>query len=382
MKVSLLDKLIEPMKDYISFRDFVFSLSSINNEPLYEVVTYLLHHNLNSVAFYNIDTDYRIIRFEYYDFETVSEFLKEIQTTLSFSHEEWVWSHPTSINELRDQDRRALTNTISKAMHCFFKKSELLSFEPLNGLLHFDTTDKNTSKINVPTTRTMLGEYQKLLITYSFFTPRHLACLIADYNPAYYHNDDFYNARLDMVNNAIEAKLLTLINDKKQIAAEEAQLWLIKCGLIYKGFNSDLRYDTLETYQAEHSNQQIVVAETSKEINQELTAANAKIKALESELKKANAALAAAPVDDNTLQTILDESQDEHAPDLKHAIQLWIDLYIHGGIKGDSHSSKANIWIKNNTNYAENANSSIGRIREIATPLKDFGAKRSREEEK
>ena len=89
-----------------------------------------------------------------------------------------------------------------------------------------------------------------------------------------------------------------------------------------------------------------------------------------------------APADDSILQTILDESREDHAPDLKHAIKLWVDLYIHDGIKGDSHSSKANIWIKNNTNYAESANSSIGRIREIATPFKDFGAKRSREEEK
>jgi chromosome segregation ATPase len=115
------------------------------------------------------------------------------------------------------------------------------------------------------------------------------------------------------------------------------------------------------------------------------------IKELKSQLEKANADSAElkeqlsnkvdAPADDSILQTILDESREDHAPDLKHAIQLWVDLYIHGGIKSDSHSSKANIWIRTNTNYAENANSSIGRIREIATPLKDFGAKRSREEE-
>lgn len=116
-------------------------------------------------------------------------------------------------------------------------------------------------KAKPSSTRVVLGEYQKLLITYSLFTPRQLACLIADYNPAYHQDDDFYNARLDMVKNAIEAKHLTPINDKKQIAAEEAQLWLIKCGLIYNGFNSGLMYDTLETYQAEHSKQQLIVAE-------------------------------------------------------------------------------------------------------------------------
>mgnify|MGYP003113287709 CR=1 FL=1 len=116
------------------------------------------------------------------------------------------------------------------------------------------------------------------------------------------------------------------------------------------------------------------------------------IKELKTQLEKSDADYAAfkeqlsnkidAPADESMLQIILDESHEDHAPDLKHAIQLWIDLYIHCGIKGDSHSSKANIWIKKNTNYVDNAISSIGRIREIATPFKDFGAKRSREEEK
>lgn len=185
-------------------------------------------------------------------------------------------------------------------------------------------------KVNASSPRVVLGKYQKLLITYSLFTPRQLACLIADYNPACHQDDDFYNAHLDMVKNAIETKHLTPINDKKQIAAEEAQLWLIKCDLIYKGFNNGLRYDTLETYQAEHSKQQPIVAEnkadninqlnssfmmgtptvtlcdpkTIEQLNQELTAANAKIKALESELKSANEALADAPAEADTLQGI------------------------------------------------------------------------------
>lgn len=266
----------------------------------------------------------------------------------------------------------------------YFLRDEIFNAKYIKVLNLKTDNDKlkatDSYKINAPKTRVVLGEYQKLLITYSLFTPRQLACLIADYNPAYHHNDDFYNACLDMVNNAIEAKLLTLINDKKQIEAEEAQLWLMKCGLIYKGFNSDLRYETLETYQAEHSNQQLIVDETSKGINQELTAANAKIKALESELKKANAALADAPAHDSILQTILDESHEHHAPDLSYSIKLWSDLYIDGQIGTDSHSNKANLWINNNTSYGNNTiNSSVKRLREVSTPLKDFGGLRSKE---
>lgn len=144
----------------------------------------------------------------------------------------------------------------------------------------------------------------------------------------------------------------------------------------------------LESAQAENSdlNARLFTARNTYKQNQneikELKAQLEKAKADNADLNKQLSNKIDAPADDSILQTILDESRKDHAPDLKHAIQLWVDLYIHDGIKGDSHSSKANIWIKNNTNYAESANSSIGRIREIATPFKDFGAKRSREEEK
>ncbi|MGP5546220.1 coiled-coil domain-containing protein [Psychrobacter alimentarius] len=144
----------------------------------------------------------------------------------------------------------------------------------------------------------------------------------------------------------------------------------------------------LEKVQAENDdlNARLFTARNTYKQNQneikKLKEKNEKAETEKAELIEQLNSQAAAPADDNILQVILDESREDHAPDLKHAIQLWVDLYIQDGIRGDSHSSKANIWIKNNTNYAESATSSIGRIREIATPLKDFGAKRSREEEK
>ena len=152
--------------------------------------------------------------------------------------------------------------------------------------------------------------------------------------------------------------------------------------------NDSELFAKLENLQAENNdiNARLRTARDTYRQNQN------EIKELKTQLEKSDADYAAfkeqlsnkidAPADESMLQIILDESHEDHAPDLKHAIQLWIDLYIHYGIKGDSHSSKANIWIKKNTNYVDNAVSSIGRIREIATPFKDFGAKRSREEEK
>ena len=113
------------------------------------------------------------------------------------------------------------------------------------------------------------------------------------------------------------------------------------------------------------------------------------IKELKAQLEKVNADNAAlneqlsnkidAPADDNTLQTILNESHDYHAPDLKHAIQLWIDLYVNDGIKSDSHSNKAAQWISRNTDYAENAKTSTDRIKEISSPSKYWSPHRKKE---
>ncbi|WP_201554473.1 coiled-coil domain-containing protein [Psychrobacter sp. 72-O-c] len=159
--MSLVDRLIEPTKNYINFRDFIFHLSSVNNEPLYEVVTYLLHHNLNNIGFYNIDTDYKIIRFDSYEFNSVTEFLEEIQKALSFSAEEWIFNSSESLDELADNDRRKITNTVMKAVQSFLKKSELSSFEPLEGLLHFDSDVNNdvTANLNNNSLASYLTEY-------------------------------------------------------------------------------------------------------------------------------------------------------------------------------------------------------------------------------
>lgn len=115
----------------------------------------------------------------------------------------------------------------------------------------------------------------------------------------------------------------------------------------------------------------------------ELAAAKAEITKLENQLAKAKTEQTDTPADDNILQTILDESHDEHAPDLKHAVKLWIDLYINKGVGGGSHSAMANNWIYGNTGYENSTDSSpVKRLREITTPLKDFGGQRPKEVKK
>lgn len=113
----------------------------------------------------------------------------------------------------------------------------------------------------------------------------------------------------------------------------------------------------------------------------DLQAENAHLKAhiaeLESQLNQANITPA--------FDVLLDTKHEYHAPDLAHAVRLWLDIYANGKPKDDSHTNLANVWISKHTNY--NAHDDgyqmmQNRIREIATPLKDFGKKRIKESKK
>lgn len=262
-----------------------------------------------------------------------------------------------------------------------------------------------------------LGRYQRLLINYKFLTHEQIVCLMTNQNPACINHDDEYHAHWDMVNTALDANELTPINEKEQIKAEQVKTWLASCGFIYKGFNDYLTNDANNSDQTpiEYEKRIAELEQQLAEKHEEAIEANAKILSLtvkvenaeldsiihnhsahelllndaqvkiaqltadNNELKEQLKQQADAPADDSMLQTILDESHDYHAPDLKHAIQLWIDLYINDGIKNDSHSNKAIQWISRNTEYGENAKTSTDRIKEISSPSRYWSPHRKKE---
>ena len=90
------------------------------------------------------------------------------------------------------------------------------------------------------------------------------------------------------------------------------------------------------------------------------------------------------PADGEPLALVFDSTNANYAPDLVHALNLWLDLYHRNPKDSDSHTNKANIWLKNNTayEYVKRGATAMSRIREIATPLKDFGQQRAKEPKK
>ena len=54
--MGILDKITEPLKEYVSVFDFIKGLSQYNNQNLYDVVTYLNHYDFaENVTVYFID---------------------------------------------------------------------------------------------------------------------------------------------------------------------------------------------------------------------------------------------------------------------------------------------------------------------------------------
>ncbi|KRG34213.1 MULTISPECIES: hypothetical protein [unclassified Psychrobacter] len=86
-----------------------------------------------------------------------------------------------------------------------------------------------------------LGQYQKLLIKYQLFTAHQIACLLADYSPVGedYNNHD-YKLYKEITDTAIDARSLTIFNDKGQISSEQVKVWLARLDFIYEGFNDDV----------------------------------------------------------------------------------------------------------------------------------------------
>lgn len=167
---------------------------------------------------------------------------------------------------------------------------------------------------------------------------------------------------------------------------------------INQAANSQHTGNYQDNHEVVNRNEQLAYQSLTKELNETKSAlekmtlseaeAQRKVKELSRDLDEANRNLhqKSSKPDEDVLQTIFDESYEHHAPDLKNAAKLWIDLYIHDKVGGNSHTGRADNWISKFTNYdAETTKAdqrSIDRIREIATPLKDFGTKRSKEVKK
>jgi len=229
--MSLKELLKHDDDKYIAVSDFVELIASHTSDNPDVVISYLARYT-------HFDGDFNI-------------YLKYVNSGYI---DEWVLGDLLANATVYD-DRICTFDELTNIEHfsnAFFLKSDVFNAEHIKAL-NLPLGQKKPVNFE-------LGEYQKLLITYELFTPEKIACLLTDSNPAYNHNNDDYNARLDMVSNAIDAGKLNYVNDKDEISAEQIKIWLKNNKIIFEGFNDDLSYLSLE--------QSIQVSQLQKRIDE------------------------------------------------------------------------------------------------------------------
>lgn len=243
--MGLLDKGINPVKGYINFQDLLLHISSLNNYSVYEVIRYLLYHELYSIKTYYTDIHHRQVRSSTGS-HLAKNFLELLSINFHFTNNDWVFSNYESINELPDKTRQSLLLTFLQYERLSFKIADLMRFEPLKDLLHFDVSYYD----QVEYKQTKLSENQKILITYAVLTPHQIACLLSDISTddSLNNDNDEYKIYREMVYAAIKNSDLISINNMMQIKAEQVKVWLAKLDFVFKGFNDDLKnsYDCID----------------------------------------------------------------------------------------------------------------------------------------
>lgn len=149
--MSLLDRFIEPTKDYIKCKDLLINLSGMNGKPLYEIVRYLLCCDLHKLGFYHIDSNFKIENINSEDSDYTSDFLIAIKEVIRLGDrkdKELIYYSDEDLESFSSSTKEKIIDIIYCRDDYYFNKRELLSFEPLDGLLHFDTTEKKPPSNN------------------------------------------------------------------------------------------------------------------------------------------------------------------------------------------------------------------------------------------
>ena len=187
------------------------------------------------------------------------------------------------------------------------------------------------------------------------------ACIVSEQNPAEIVDLDKFGMAQKLIYSAIKSGDLKEVNHS--IDADDLRVYLFDSEIIIKGFNEDAK----SISDNEKKNLKFRINELEKIIvDKDIQINVLKVTKLNEE--------------SSLLEQIFDHSrQDSYAPDLALSIRLWESIYIINPKEEDSHTNKANIWLKLNTNYdVGKQNSSASKIREITSPLKFWSPQRDK----
>lgn len=256
-----------------------------------------------------------------------------------------------------------LKETRNKVHSYYWLKEEIYNFKPLVELnlenlkpsinyldIHEDKPNNQRKK-----------DYKFYLFKQPSLNSTECACIVSEQNPAGIVDLDKFGMAQKFIYSAIKSGDLKEVNHS--IDADDLRVYLFGSEIIIKGFNEDVK----SISDNEKKNLKFRINELEKIIVDKDSEIN-KLKVI-----KPNE-------ESSLLEQIFDyERDDSYAPDLVLAIKLWESIYITNPKEEDSHTNKANIWLKLNTNYdVRKQNSSASKIREITSPLKSWSPQRDK----
>ena len=305
-------------KNYISLKEVIELLAKESNSNIWEVATYLLNKDMHIHLYsHSRGTDHKIVQSSFLTYEGG-------QNSWIGDNDAFAWLQYIAENEMRSHAPRTLSNFARYYNGCietFWDREAFFENEDIKKALKL-SSNTALEPILLDLTQVSYEEYN---------TDQCIILAETDYSAW--------------------AEIEQHLNDEDK--KNDIAMHKLEC-------------ESIKYYQKKYSE----IQSENEKIKAELLNKEQKIRELESiELNKGK----------DLLSLIFDETKEErYSPDLVLSIKLWEHIYIVNP-KKDSHSNKADTWLKANTGYdVIKKAGSASKIREITTPFVNWSPHRDK----
>ncbi|WP_461949292.1 hypothetical protein ACOKOP_13885 [Acinetobacter baumannii] len=366
--MSLLGKEKALIKNnYFQVWEIISLLAKKTDDDLQEVGEFLGHINIsNELPIYQRDQFSRLYELDtQWNNNPIDEIITILNGMYSFCSEE----------EIKAKRGKAW----AKSLTLYWLKEDIYNFKPL---MDSEIIEKpSTQVISVASTQEQQSDkYKFFLYKKPLLTLHEAACIMTGHDPQYVElckndtnfkqNFSNYLGAYDYISTCIDAQMLSYDSYSNRLCASEFKQFLANENTFINGFNDDLQGAELEKNTDAFNVELQQLKLENEKLKAELAEKDQKIKELET-LSPKN--------DMDLLSLIFDETKTErYSPDLVLAIKLWEHVYIVNP-KDDSHSNKADTWLRANTGYdVDKKAGSASKIREVTTPFINWSIHRDK----
>lgn len=193
--MRLRNRISEIMKDYIVFPDLLYSLSSANNEPLYDVIEYLSRTGFEMLSVFSPGPRCEMLPNQD-SRNIIYSFLENVGAAIPRDNTDWVLADDASLDLLGAEVEQEFVNSFKEGSFMHFKVSELLNFAPLDGYLGFLEPETVSEGATSPQGNNSLASYMTeytLPQVVALILHIDLADITTRTNDSYIHNQNNYD---------------------------------------------------------------------------------------------------------------------------------------------------------------------------------------------